>query len=280
MAGKLNRLETSLSHSLTQQVKFVLIEDRSDDDTYVELERLKAKYSEIEIELMRVSLGSPGLARNSGLDTVQTEYFMFADSDDNFFTSNILDAIDSAPGDTDVIIGSFLKSTNKSGKVSSINPSHPLYLDLAMNPGLWRMVFKTSAMNTIRFKSYKMAEDQLWLAEAGLLDKKIILSKSIFYEYFINNIGSLTSNKATRQDLKLVLNEISTITSDASRNSKLIYCVFVKIWLRSILESKSFADFFTQTVFFVKYSIKHPQIFQYSGLILGASFIRYFGLYD
>lgn len=265
MAGKLNNLEQSILSSKNLPIQYLLINDKSTDNTSLELLEFIEKNKESNIELIEVSFGSPGLARNFGLNMATTEFVMFADSDDRFFSHSILKTLDSVARHTEVIIGRFKKNYINLNKSKLINVDQPLHLSLAFDLGLWRMIFRTSSISHTRFQKFRMAEDQLWFIEAEILSKNILLTDEVFYEYFVHNEGSLTSNSHAIQEIHEVLQSFKILVED--RNNKhpaILYTFCSKLWMTAVVNSKSIKHIFILLLKYLKLTFKHPKIFIYS----------------
>lgn len=269
MAGRLQNLAESITSAKNTNTQIILIDDNSSDGTFLELQNLTRISRNIDIQLLRVSFHSPGLARNAGLELVDTKYFSFADSDDKFYAQNIWKALNNIPSETEILIGSYKESEHGKNGSRLVHPRSPLWIDFALNPGLWRMVFKTSSVKGTRFKNFRMAEDQLWMAEVGLLNKNIACSSEVFYEYFSNNPGSLTSNTDAIGDLSKVLIEYCKLFDESKySNTRLLYSTFARIWMSTVLRSNSLKRFYSLILMFLKQAFKSPKLIGYSIMVL------------
>jgi hypothetical protein len=77
---------------------------------------------------------------------------------------------------------------------------------VAVNPGLWRFAFKSQIATATNFRELKMAEDQIFLAEALMRSKKIDFLPEIVYEYWQYPSGQLTKDKSALKDLETAAN--------------------------------------------------------------------------
>jgi len=281
MAGRLQNLEKSIESGKGLGVRFLIVDDFSQDSTQDELIAMISNKQEMDIKLVTGNFGSPGKARNAGLEQVETTYVMFADSDDIFYISEIVRALIDKSSCAQVIIGAYREIDFESKESKVCQPSHPLHINLAINPGIWRMIFKTSMIKDKKFKDYRMAEDQLWLAEIAILDRQIEIVDLIFYDYFANNKNSLTSNLMAKQDLEKVLVEFSELINlQFTSNPKLIYTAFAKIWTTSLLNTHGFRGRSRLTRIFIRQTLRKPQIIFYLFFVLCATLKKYDRHYD
>ncbi len=82
-----------------------------------------------------------------------------------------------------------------------------------MEPGIWRMAFKTKIIKEIEFESIRMAEDQIFLLDLDLANRQVFFSTHVLYSYTVGNSNQLTSNSEAKQELdraiKLIQRRIS-----------------------------------------------------------------------
>ena len=207
MANKLGNLQTWLSKTTNQEVKILIVHDIADEPTSLELKEIVSKFSRLKIELIEKKLNSPGLARNFGLATVNYEWISFVDSDDLVDVSELLNMISKSPLDAEIVIGNYKVSSSKGTKSMKTSESIDPKMNVAMNPGIWRMVFRQEVIGMTRFSQYRMGEDQLFLLDIDFFRRNLFFSNLFPYTYFQNVEGQLTSDRKSVKDISKVIKE-------------------------------------------------------------------------
>ena len=200
MAGKLDYYyNLVLSHP---RISFILVHDFQEVDTHNELGRFLEDNNPGNVEFIEGYFHSPGVARNQGIPRVTTQWVTFWDSDDEpqlesvikFF--NLRNPNTSSP---DLIIGNYETRTEK-GQLSTHKMESNLR-QVALNPGLWRIIFKTEVLKNNRFEDFLMAEDQVFLAGICLPSRVIEFTPEVFYIYISHHNGQLTKSSEALKDL-------------------------------------------------------------------------------
>lgn len=208
MAGKLERLEAWLREALDFDIDVIIVHDFRENRTQVELETILKNIQSDKFKIISGQFGSPGAARNAGLRLVNSEWVGFWDSDDLPEVRNAFEEILVSDESVDVIVGQFslvdLNDRENQGKTSS---THSLD-SLAVNPGLWRILFRYTTVEKIEFPETRMGEDQIFLNRLNLGKLQIKFSNKVFYHYFTGVTGQLTSNRIAINDLRETINEL------------------------------------------------------------------------
>ena len=207
MANKLGNLQTWLSKTTNKEVKILIVHDIADEPTSLELKKIVSKFSRLKIELIEKRLNSPGLARNLGLATVNYEWISFVDSDDLVDVTELLNMISKSPLDAEIVIGNYKVSSSKGTKSIKTSESIDPKMNVAMNPGIWRMIFRQEIIGVTRFSQYKMGEDQLFLLDIDFFRRNLFFSNLFPYTYFQNVEGQLTSDRQSVKDISKVIKE-------------------------------------------------------------------------
>jgi hypothetical protein len=118
---------------------------------------------------------------------------------------NVINALQEADSSDEILIGNFSISSSE----GSMNYFHGNNLErVALNPGLWRMVFRSKLVREIRFAPRRMGEDQLFIVKLNLGSRKVKFSENFFYVYFRGHPTQLTSLDSARNEVTLVLDAI------------------------------------------------------------------------
>lgn len=204
--GRIFALDRILRKCHENDIKVVLIHDDFQDGTGNEIDFLQKVHPWIEI--ISGIYRAPGKARNAGMNLIQTEWFCFWDADDEPNIENITNAIKTAEFRSEILVGHFTTQDYVS-KELKIWPypqeKKNIELDLAINPGLWRFLFKTASYGHCRFEDFTMGEDQLFLAEARINFERVQIVRKHFYTYVINQTNQLTSDKSRISQLNGVI---------------------------------------------------------------------------
>ena len=252
MAGRMANLDRWLFNSGDLPITIVIVHDIQDALTAVELRNLVAKYSHLEIEMIEGTYGAPGLARNAGLKRPLATWTAFWDSDDLPIPRNALKAIADTDSKTEVIIGNFIVTSDKGTETFE----HGTSLEtVALNPGLWRMLIRSSILEGVSFSSTQMGEDQLFLVDLNLGSRKIYFSKSLIYEYFRGKPWQLTSNQDSINDVENTFK----LVYERLRSKKNLLNVFSRIVLMRL---------FTTTIVRTKGAGRIGLIIRYAGTIV------------
>ncbi len=192
MSGRLENLKSWIAMVNSHKVEIILVHDVQDLQTDGELEEIVAAFPDKNIRLERGYWGYPGGPRNLGIEKCRAEWIIFWDSDDIGYVEQVLPEIELAESETNFIVGQFdmidyLTKTN-CGTVSNTTSISSLFF----NPGLWRIAIRRKAILGIFFGSERMGEDQIFLAEIGIVNSKIRYSERKFYTYFRNFPNQLT----------------------------------------------------------------------------------------
>ena len=202
MSGRFNEHKTWITASVDLPLQIVFIHDVQDSLTGVELRELISGCPGAHIQIIEGTYGSPGVARTQGLKLAISPWVAFWDADDLPRPDSVLSSISQSQGETEVIIGNFI---SRSGQVLLENHHLSQLENVAINPALWRMTFRTSILKEINFSSCLMGEDQIFLIDLNLPSRKIHFSNEIFYEYFQGHPMQLTMNQKSVNEVSVAL---------------------------------------------------------------------------
>ncbi len=252
MAGRFSNLESWLSASADPEMEIILVHDIQDSRTASELELLVKKQHHLDIKIIEGTFGSPGLARNAGLENSVSKWVTFWDSDDLPNTQNAFAAIANAYSETEVIIGNF--TISYPGWESTFQHQERLE-SVALNPGLWRMIIRRTSLQGVSFCSTRMGEDQLFLIDLNLASKKIYFSDLNFYKYFQGESKQLTSNQNSVNEVE----ETLRLATDRLNENRMLRNVFSEIVLLRLL---------TTTIFRTTRTNKLILLIRYAGIVI------------
>lgn len=187
-----------------RELQLIIIHDAVLEECEGKCRELISKEDAVIVECGE--FGNPGSARNAGLEFCSSEWVSFADSDDFPDFSEILFACDEAESkNKKFICGRANIRKISTNKISRLGNS---YWEIAMNPGIWRFVFKRSSVLTFRFPRIHWGEDQVFIAKALNVDfEQLYKTDRILYEYRVGIEGQLTTMPCYTEDLLLAIDE-------------------------------------------------------------------------
>ena len=218
MGGKLAPLFEWVEVALNNGSEVILIHDFADSRTEYELSKFVNLHSTDRLIFISASFNSPGLARNEGIKRISGDYVAFWDSDDLPDVLQIVRlARECMNKDFEIGVGGFL-TLDESNRVLNLYPTslQDSLQEIAMHPGLWRMVFKTSIVKNVKFTSLLLAEDQVFLAMLKPAQKRIMFSDQIVYGYVVKREGALTTRRINTSDLIEAVEYLTVLLRDES----------------------------------------------------------------
>jgi glycosyltransferase involved in cell wall biosynthesis len=221
--------------------ELIFIHDSVSLESKQSLKKVIENYESKSIQILEVDCKSPGLARNFGLSRASGEYIVFWDADDRPLPINVISAINQNDNSSNVIVGSFIRVAFANGQVQSthhLRENH-IPIQLALDPGIWRMIFKRELIENLRFKEYLMGEDAEFLCQ--IFSKLIVIriSKTIFYEYCVGSSFSLSASESKMRDIPSVIKDIYDICLKNAFRNEFTSAILLKLSL-SYIKSLSF----------------------------------------
>ncbi len=213
LADHLENFENWVSTIGSRNIKIIVVHDISDERTGHILRVIIAKYSQLAIHLEEGNFGSPGFARNAGLNQVSgTGWVAFWDGDDFARVDNFLEMLELADRDKkEIAVGGFeivdLKKSKKFPHSVRLLEGPDYFNEISLFPGIWRWAFRLERLRRTRFSNYPMGEDQEFLAALNINETEVFFYKKCVYKYYKNRHGQLTSNKYSTTQLIHTINE-------------------------------------------------------------------------
>lgn len=222
MSGQLEPLRRWAQDAVKLSIELIFIHDFGDLATELELIEIVKLIDSDQIKLTSGRYGSPGAARNEGIRQVRTPYFCFWDSDDEPLVHTFLRMAEKAQEKhAEIAVGNFIRKSDTKIMRATREGRANLIDQVAFNPGIWRMVFRTELFGTYRFENLKWAEDQLFLSNIKFADRVILEYQDNVYLYKDDNNSSLTTESKNAVDLVPSIEKIMmSLGSDSSRNQR------------------------------------------------------------
>ena len=249
MKNRLGHLRETLLRCKNLPIEILIIHDDGQDGTQEELLSIVSEFRDLDIQLIRETCNSPGLARNVGLEQRLANWFCFWDSDDLAMPERYLKMIECAEKEnSDLAIGLIQSQSNHDSTETReyhLNPHSPKhYLELANNPGFTRIVFKSQFFQDCRFIKSKIGEDQCFLSDTNFMDFKITYFPSVVYTYFTDTPGQLTTNPQYFNEVGSATAYLARTISTKSKAMKpFAQAQFLKLALGSFIKSKGLSRF-------------------------------------
>jgi len=234
--SRINNLLSWLSEVNKFNGEVILVHDVSDSDTVKLLAKTQSKIgNSFNLKIIEGKFGSPGAARNAGKRIAESTWVAFWDCDDIPNVKNVDQLIESSAGDElDFLCGSFgvVDVSSQKSVTQHINSGNPTtdLKQIALNPGIWRFVFKRTSIESVFFLEISMAEDQDFLMDFNLTKRSGMYSHLITYSYYRGEQGQLTSTKSAFSDLEISIKYLKRCRRNRERN---IY--LETIYLRQII---------------------------------------------
>jgi glycosyltransferase involved in cell wall biosynthesis len=205
-----------------EEITFILILDNPTHEIEDLVSLFTIQFSKVEIIIVKGNFGNPGGARNVGLQFIKSENVMFWDSDDTPLIPQILGYISSKSSTRQSIsIGGFRLRVD-GNEDREFLPTK--IIEVACNPGIWRVVMSRDLITTVEFEEYSMGEDQIFLTKVFLKAEFVELVPEVFYEYKYGLPGQLTS-KINFKDLQAAISAISQILIEVGKGKKINFVV-------------------------------------------------------
>lgn len=202
------------------------------------------------VKLLVLPNSSPGKARNSGLSMVNTSWVTFWDDDDMPNLRGIIDSLYHY-SDSQVIVGQYVMSDSLTGRLSKRSRTKSL-AHLAVDTGLWRIIFATDIAKESTFPDYFLGEDRMYVRELIFTNPKIIFSPNVHYKY-VRSSHSLTSNFKTQLALLDFRNHVARCVE---RPMDTFGCIMTaSLFLSYLTKSDTKLKFVT---LISRYVLKHP----------------------
>jgi glycosyltransferase involved in cell wall biosynthesis len=196
-------LKSWLLQKLPTGLEVILVLD-SDDKSVNESVRNMASSDYGNSVIVRESkFRNPGSTREIGLKAARGEWVCFWDSDDLPEVSNVYrNASLEENKSVDAIVGGYQSVDYETKKTTSHHHRAPdPLMEIYINPGLWRFIFRTQVVKDISFPALSMGEDQVFLFKAISASRKLNFVSENFYNYLQYSTGQLTKSNAISSDL-------------------------------------------------------------------------------
>lgn len=215
--GNIEPIQRILENITPKNFEIILVNDMSLEIHTHDLRNLVKKYSKrIEIKYFEVSFKNPGATRNFGIQNATGNWITFWDCDDFPSPQLYVEAIEKSTKDVEIIIGQYNCFDICKNEIvyhsSDMNVS-----DVAMNPGVWRMLFKRSIIPDLAFPEISLAEDHNLLSKIDFAHRKLSFSRICLYNYIVNQPTQLTKSKEYLNDLLVA--SLNTLEFERIKNS-------------------------------------------------------------
>jgi glycosyltransferase involved in cell wall biosynthesis len=206
MHGRLAGLKKWISEINYGETQVILVHDFQDELTSLDLRLLIDEFP--AIQLIEQTFMSAGLARNAGLKAAQADWILFWDSDDEPNISVLMEFL-KLPNKLNFDLFVFNFRIDNDSNISNIQTNS--WKELAVHPGLWRIIFSRSTVSGHVFPSFPLGEDQLYLAQLDLPSCRIGFIDAYLYTYKVNVNGQATSSYSNLLRLKESLLDLNSI---------------------------------------------------------------------
>jgi len=222
MSGKLQNLKSWVGEVEKLELRVILVEDGGDAATIFELKELIGNLNSEKFHLITGKYGSPGAARNAGLELINDGWVTFWDSDDVPEPKQFIEMIRMAElKNAEVAVGRYRNVDYLAQDYAEKKDVANLSLfDLALNPGIWRWAFRRNKIGATKFNTLRMGEDQIFLMNLQPYCTTISYYHEIVYSYFSNIDGQLTKTPESISDLVKALPISSHLVSDSVGQQK------------------------------------------------------------
>lgn len=197
---------------------------------------------EINVVRIQCDFKNPGSTRNLGLSMVQGGLVTFWDCDDYPNFESVEASITKFGSESwDYMCGDFIYiDKQKNLEISSRFPVKENFENsdkLALEPGLWRYIFKSEFISKIQFPALRMGEDQVFLGRAIKENAEGLYLEQIFYNYHINSNNQLTSSTESLPDLKIAVELLENVvrTTRSAFASRMMLKMLITLILKGSL---------------------------------------------
>jgi glycosyltransferase involved in cell wall biosynthesis len=205
MSGRLQNLAQWLPEVKHYDVEVIIIHDIQDLNTSGELRNIIERESNTAISCRETKLGAPGLARNIGLATANSQWIMFVDSDDLLELKEVFNLLATRDHDNQILVGSFAIKNLQNIDAAPLKKLTRNKADLAMNPGLWRLIIPLKIAQQHRFTKFRMGEDQEYILGLEIFVRDLKFSRIAIYTYFKGDSEQLTNSEEAISELGQVI---------------------------------------------------------------------------
>ena len=263
MARNLQFIESWLQNIDKYSLEVILVHDQTFLNVGPELQELLQSVNASRVILIQGVFGNPGSARNAGLEIATGDWVGFWDSDDTPNIENIFSAINISQEYDEILVGNFsvfdFKTMEQRTPIKKVNGIE----SVAMNPGVWRMVFRRLTISDTRFPSLRMGEDQVFLARLNFGIRKLRFVESIFYQYNLGGPSQLTKSRIALKDLPLA----SAIILEHAKKAQRKQSIFdMQLFFRQQITVMKNGDFLLKLSIF-KFIGKYLKKFSFTFLI-------------
>lgn len=205
----------SIVNQTFKEIEIILVDDGSKDNSGKICDEYALKDNRVKV----IHQDNMGLsdARNSGMNQMSGNYFMFVDSDDYVSEQMIEKLYTSAvETDADVVCCNFEyfwennenESFSTKQKREELNSSEIFsHRKNEKNYGIWTVawnkLYKSSSMNSFRFRSGKIHEDEFWANDIYQKDLKVVTIEDSLY-YYRQRHNSIVSIKSIKKEFDLI----------------------------------------------------------------------------
>lgn len=250
MVDRLSTLMNWVVEVQDRSVQVILVVDEKFDGTLPQLvKKIEAADIRQELLVLNAVCNGPGKARNLGITQVRGKWLAFWDSDDIPSIAETFNAISRVDEKVDAIVCRY-SIHDYAGLVASPKLSN---YNVALNPGIWRFIFKCESFPELRFPDLRLGEDQVFLIHSKVFSKNFAFHSSINYQYVQSGQNQLSKEKGNLQDLLSALEILTGIYQSGAVGNKVAKHFFSIIFLRLTLTSLRYN--LTRTLF---YLIKNP----------------------
>jgi glycosyltransferase involved in cell wall biosynthesis len=239
MAGRLQNFAITMSNlCLEKDIQVILIHDIQDSKTGSEIRNILKLQPSASVTFVEEYFGSPGAARNQGINHIKGTWVNFVDSDDVYFPSDLIKILRKQPSlDAHALISNY-ETVDSVSNVVSLHEHQKSMTKVALQPGLWRWTFLAESIGNTRFSSLSMGEDQKFLYEFCQQKKQIYFADFTTYRYTTNQEFQLTNQRKPRRDLFQVLTEILHIRRVSQTNfDEFTETMILKLFISSVIHS-------------------------------------------
>jgi hypothetical protein len=197
----ISNLESWVARLNYEDIQLILVYDGKELRGYERLRHLLDTSLIEKKKLLTSSSRNPGGTRNIGLEAANGQWLYFCDADDLPEIHNVLEAIEAALPQTELIVGQYTKIDSRDGR-ELFRSNTKSISSLLEEVGLWRILFRAATFSEVRFPETSMGEDQVYLLFCSVTMRSIQFNDVLFYNYFCSIPGQLTNHVMKLDQLK------------------------------------------------------------------------------